>query len=69
MRLTDPSGASKAFGVSKSLIYRLMKTGKIPYYEISSAKRLDLDELKKFFRRSSKRDEPMERRKHDGSSS
>jgi excisionase family DNA binding protein len=45
--LVSPRVAAPRLGVSRSLVYKLCKTGQIPHYRLGSALRVNLAEVRK----------------------
>lgn len=47
-KLLKPSEMARLLNISKSMSYRLMQTGKIPYIRINRSVRIAPDDLKKY---------------------
>ena len=50
----SPNNAARLLDVSRSAIYELMKTGKLPYVFILSDRRIQVEELKRLSREGTK---------------
>jgi excisionase family DNA binding protein len=48
--LASPLEAARQFSVSRSLIYKLIKTKKIPHYRVGSSVRISMAELRAVLR-------------------
>ncbi len=49
-RLISPSNAARQLDVSRSMIYKLMKAGKLPYVLVGADKRIPAEEVERIAR-------------------
>ena len=55
-RLLKATEVARILNISKSMVYRLMKNGKIPYVRINQAFRIHPEDLDKFIEENRKSD-------------